>query len=111
MPRHIEAKAELCGGRFLGGARYHGDWSWCTVCTLACVAELDEDSIDMLSADCPRLIINPKFSLFGFKGTEVPRDAFPDVALGDLFVKDIDPKTWSIARSTPKAISVTSKCQ
>ncbi|GMJ05102.1 hypothetical protein like AT4G26980 [Hibiscus trionum] len=67
--------------------------------------KIDEDSIEMMSAECPRIIVNPKPSLFGFKGTEVPRNAFPDVALDDLFVKDIDPKTWSISRSTPKAIS------
>ncbi|KAE8704352.1 Detected protein of confused Function [Hibiscus syriacus] len=40
-------------------------------------------------------------------GTEVPREAFPDVALDDPIVKDIDPKTWSVYQSTAKAISQT----
>lgn len=69
--------------------------------------KIDEDSSEMLSAECPRIIVNPKPSLFGFKGTEVPREAFPDVALDDPIVEDIDPKTWSICRSMPKAISPT----
>ncbi|MFQ6621421.1 hypothetical protein Gotur_001943 [Gossypium turneri] len=67
--------------------------------------KIDEDSLEMLSAECPRIIVNPKPSLFGFKGTEVPREAFPDVALDDPIVEDIDPKTWSICRSMPKAMS------
>ncbi|TYI96647.1 hypothetical protein E1A91_D01G088100v1 [Gossypium mustelinum] len=67
--------------------------------------KIDEDSLEMLSAECPRIIVNPKPSLFGFKGTEVPREAFPDVALDDPIVEDIDPKTWSICRSIPKAMS------
>ncbi|MBA0550190.1 hypothetical protein Golob_021157 [Gossypium lobatum] len=67
--------------------------------------KIDEDSLEMLSAECPRIIVNPKPSLFGFKGTVVPREAFPDVALDDPIVEDIDPKTWSICRSMPKAMS------
>ncbi|MBA0580318.1 hypothetical protein Gorai_022543 [Gossypium raimondii] len=67
--------------------------------------KIDEDSLEMLSAECPRIIVNPKPSLFCFKGTEVPREAFPDVALDDPIVEDIYPKTWSICRSMPKAIS------
>ncbi|KAA3467473.1 protein AMN1-like protein [Gossypium australe] len=67
--------------------------------------KIDEDSLEMLSAECPRIIVNPKPSLFGLKGTEVPREAFPDVALDDPIVEDIDPKTWSICRSMPKAMS------
>ncbi|KAB2044336.1 hypothetical protein ES319_D01G082600v1 [Gossypium barbadense] len=67
--------------------------------------KIDEDSLEMLSAECPRIIVNPKPSLFGFKGTEVPREAFPDVALDDPIVEDIDPKTWSMCRSMPKAMS------
>ncbi|XP_039026824.1 uncharacterized protein LOC120160480 [Hibiscus syriacus] len=69
--------------------------------------KIDEDSLEMMLAECPRITVNPKPSLFGFKGTEVPREAFPDVALDDPIVKDIDPRTWSIYRSTAKAISQT----
>ncbi|XVF03857.1 hypothetical protein REPUB_Repub05bG0029100 [Reevesia pubescens] len=69
--------------------------------------KIDKDSLEMLFTECPRIIVNPKPSLFGFRGTEVPREAFPDVALDDPIVKDIDPKTWSICRFTPKAMSQT----
>ncbi|XVE50651.1 hypothetical protein DITRI_Ditri01bG0180600 [Diplodiscus trichospermus] len=69
--------------------------------------KIDKDSLEMLSTECPRIIVNPKPSLFGFRGTEVPKEAFSDIALDDPIVKDIDPKTWSICRYTPKAISQT----
>lgn len=61
----------------------------------------------MLSTECPRIIVNPKPSLFGFRGTEVPKEALSDVALDDPIVKEIDPKTWSICRFAPKATSKT----
>ncbi|XP_021906180.1 uncharacterized protein LOC110820871 isoform X2 [Carica papaya] len=67
--------------------------------------KIDKDSMEMLATECPRIIVNPKPSLFGFKGTEVPREALSDVALDDPFVKDIDPKTWLVCGFVPKAIS------
>ncbi|OMO83485.1 Leucine-rich repeat, cysteine-containing subtype [Corchorus capsularis] len=67
--------------------------------------KIDKDSLEMVSTESPRIIVNPKPSLFGFRGTEVPREAFSDVALDEPFVRDIDPKTWVICRFTPKAIS------
>ncbi|KAK6229723.1 hypothetical protein QQP08_022234 [Theobroma cacao] len=69
--------------------------------------KIDKDSLEMLSTECPRIIVNPKPSLFSFRGTEVPREALPDVALDDPIIKDIDPKTWVFCRFTPKAISQT----
>lgn len=69
--------------------------------------KIDKDSLEMLSTECPRIIVNPKPSLFGYRGTEVPKEALSDVALDDPIVKDIDPKTWSNCGFTPKPISQT----
>lgn len=52
-------------------------------------------------------MVNPRPSLFGYRGTEVPREALSDVILDDLFVKDVDPKTWEIGRLRPRKASLT----
>ncbi|CAA0814163.1 RNI-like superfamily protein [Striga hermonthica] len=58
---------------------------------------IDKDSLETLTIECPRIVVNPKPSLLGFKGTEVPREAFSQFALDDSVVKDIDPKTWAVS--------------
>lgn len=50
----------------------------------------------MLTIECPRIIVNPKSSPLGFRGTEVPQEALQQFALDDPIVKDIDPKTWAV---------------
>ncbi|XP_010533494.1 PREDICTED: uncharacterized protein LOC104809268 [Tarenaya hassleriana] len=55
---------------------------------------IDKDSFEMLNIECPRIVINPKPSLLGYRGQQVPREALLDVSLDEPFVKDIDPKTW-----------------
>ncbi|KAK3199692.1 hypothetical protein Dsin_023107 [Dipteronia sinensis] len=67
--------------------------------------KIDKDSSEMLSTECPRIIVNPKPTPFGFRGFEVPREAFPDIKLDDPFVKDVDPQTWSVCGFTPKITS------
>lgn len=67
--------------------------------------KIDKDSLESYSTECPRIIVNPKPSLFGFRGTKVPREALPDMALDDPIVEDIDPKTWLVHGSIPKATS------
>lgn len=67
--------------------------------------KIDKDSLDILSTECPRVIVNPKPSPFGFRGFEVPREAFPDITLDDPFVKDIDPSTWAVPRFAAMVIS------
>ncbi|KAL5802460.1 hypothetical protein ACOSQ4_030765 [Xanthoceras sorbifolium] len=69
--------------------------------------KIDKDSLEMLSTECPRIIVNPKPSPFGFRVSEVPREAFPDITLDDPFVKDVDPKSWAVSGFTPKLISPT----
>lgn len=49
--------------------------------------------------------MNPRPSLFSFRGTQVPREALPDVILDDPFVRDIDPKTWEIKGIKSRQIS------
>ncbi|XP_052208588.1 uncharacterized protein LOC127812243 [Diospyros lotus] len=71
--------------------------------------KIDKDSLESLSTECPRIIVNPKPSPFGYRGAEVPREALPNIPLDDPIVKDIDPKTWSVygyaARSTAASVS------
>lgn len=50
--------------------------------------------MERYSTECPRIIVNPKPSPFGLRGTQVPYEALPDIQLDDSVVKDIDPKTW-----------------
>lgn len=69
---------------------------------------IDEHSMDTLATECPRILVNPKPSPFGFRGVNIPREAFSDVALDDLVVKDIDPKTWAV-RSVAPRITITSE--
>lgn len=69
---------------------------------------IDEHSMDTLATECPRILVNPKPSPFGFRGVNIPREAFSDVALDDLVVEDIDPKTWAV-RSVAPRITITSE--
>lgn len=50
--------------------------------------------------ECPRIILNPKPSPFGYRGYEIPREALPSLALDDPVVEDIDPKTWAVSGFT-----------
>ncbi|CAN6557859.1 unnamed protein product [Malus baccata var. baccata] len=66
--------------------------------------KIDNDSLEGFATECLRITVNPKPSPFGFRGTQVPKEAFPDIQLDDSVVKDIDPKTWAVRGFTPKAI-------
>ena len=60
--------------------------------------EIDNDSLESFAAECPRIIVNPKPSPFGFRGVKVPASAaLPNIALDDLVVKNIDPRTWAVS--------------
>lgn len=50
-------------------------------------------------------MINPKPSVFGYRGFEIPREALPGAALDDPVVEDIDPKTWAISGFTARPIT------
>ncbi|KAJ4833031.1 hypothetical protein Tsubulata_010660 [Turnera subulata] len=63
--------------------------------------KIDADSLEILANECPRIIVNPKPSLFGYRGVEVPVEAMSDVALDSHFIKGIDPKTWAVRGFTP----------
>ncbi|KAK1440070.1 hypothetical protein QVD17_05895 [Tagetes erecta] len=58
--------------------------------------KIDNDSLESLSMECPRIIVNPKPSLFGHKGIDIPKSALPGIPLDDFVVEDIDPKTWVV---------------
>lgn len=61
--------------------------------------KVDKDSEEWLSAECPRIMLNPKPSSFGnnSRGVEIPREALPNTSLDDAIVEDIDPKTWAVS--------------
>ncbi|GFP79113.1 hypothetical protein PHJA_000054800 [Phtheirospermum japonicum] len=79
------------------------------------------DSEETLAIECPRIVVNPKPSLWGFRGTEVPREALSQSALDEPIVRDIDPKTWAVSGfnasrtttlkkvATPNELSVAEK--
>ena len=67
--------------------------------------KIDKDSLANFFTECPRIVVNPKPSPFGFRGTKVPREALPDIALDDPIVEDINPETWVLRGSLPKAPS------
>ncbi|KAI3456925.1 hypothetical protein Pfo_013588 [Paulownia fortunei] len=54
--------------------------------------KIDKDSQETLTIECPRIVVNPKPSLLGFRGTEVPQEALLQFVLDDPIVKDIDQK-------------------
>lgn len=62
---------------------------------------IDKDSQETLTSECPRIVVNPKPSLLGYRGTEVPREAVMHLALDDAIVEDIDPKTWAVSGCKP----------
>ncbi|XP_065862390.1 uncharacterized protein [Euphorbia lathyris] len=64
--------------------------------------KIDKNSLETLTTECPRIVVNPKSSPLGFRGGEVPREALSDTALDELIVKDIDPKTWATCGYRPK---------
>lgn len=59
--------------------------------------KVDKDSLESLSIECPRIIVNPKQSPLGYRGVEVPREALQNVQLDDFTVQNIDPKTWAVS--------------
>ncbi|XP_059664827.1 uncharacterized protein LOC132311111 [Cornus florida] len=69
--------------------------------------KIDKDSLETLSTECPRIIVNPKLSPFGYRGIEVPRGALPNAALDAPFVEDVDPKTWAVSGFTAKVTSTS----
>lgn len=64
--------------------------------------KIEKDQLEILSAECPRIIVNPKPSPLGYRGLEVPREARFDVSLDDPIVEDIDPKTWAVPGFVPR---------
>eukprot|EP00257_Ricinus_communis_P028059 XP_025015473.1 uncharacterized protein LOC8279854 [Ricinus communis] len=67
--------------------------------------KIDKNSMEIMDTECPRIIVNPKPSPFGFRGIEVPKEALPDMVLDDPIVKDIDPKTWATHGFAPKPVA------
>ncbi|KAK7320373.1 hypothetical protein VNO77_29789 [Canavalia gladiata] len=69
---------------------------------------IDNDSWEDFSTECPRIVVNPKSSPFGFMGTQIPREALQNIILDDEVVKEIDPRTWTVHGFAMKPISASS---
>ncbi|RDY05424.1 hypothetical protein CR513_10744 [Mucuna pruriens] len=70
---------------------------------------IDKNSLEDFSTECPRVVVNPKSSSpFGFMGTQVPREALQNIILDDEVVKDIDPRTWTMHGFALKPINPSS---
>lgn len=67
--------------------------------------KIDQDSLDILTAECPRINVNPQPSPLFFKRVKVPKEAFPDTVLDASMVEDCDPSTWAVWASLPKTIT------
>ncbi|KAF7831288.1 protein AMN1-like protein [Senna tora] len=66
---------------------------------------IDKVTLEDVAAECPRIVVNPKQSPFGFNGNHVPWEALQHMVLDDAVVKDIDPRTWAIHGFTMKPSS------
>jgi len=77
----------LCGPSF---------WS---ICIFVLQPKIDKDSLESLSTECPRIIVNPKPSLFGHKGIDIPQQALAGVPLDEFVVEDINSETWAVPAS------------
>ncbi|KAG6527546.1 uncharacterized protein LOC122040959 isoform X1 [Zingiber officinale] len=74
--------------------------------------KVDEASKATMAAECPRIIVNPQPSPFGFRGMQVPNEALVSVALDYSIIDGIDPKTWAVsgaARSTALKLPVSNE--
>lgn len=61
--------------------------------------KIDKHSLEILLTECPRIILNPKPSLFGHKGIDIPKGALSGIPLDDFVLEDIYPKTWVVPGS------------
>ncbi|WCJ32936.1 RNI-like superfamily protein [Euphorbia peplus] len=66
--------------------------------------KIDKNSLETLTNECPRILVNPKSSPLGFRGVQIPREAMSDNTLDELIVKDINPKTWATCGLRPKPV-------
>lgn len=65
--------------------------------------KIDENSKATLATECPRIIVNPKPSLIGFRGVQVPTEALASIALDHSIIEDIDPRTWTVCAAARRA--------
>lgn len=59
--------------------------------------KLDKELHKNLTIECPRIVVNPKPSTLGIRGSVVPQEALQQFVLDEAIVKDIDPKTWAVS--------------
>ncbi|EPS60812.1 hypothetical protein M569_13989, partial [Genlisea aurea] len=55
---------------------------------------IDKESAEAITAESPRIVVNPKPSPPGLWSRGVPREAVTESVLDDPVVEGIDPKTW-----------------
>lgn len=64
--------------------------------------------METLSSECPRIIVNPKSSPFGYRRVHVPHEALMRTVLDDFILKDIDAKTWEVKIATSSSVANSS---
>ncbi|XP_044961000.1 uncharacterized protein LOC123412119 [Hordeum vulgare subsp. vulgare] len=67
--------------------------------------KIGENSKEILAAECPRVIVNPKPSLLDLGGSKTPSEALASVPLDHSVVQDIDPKTWAVSAAPRRAVA------
>ncbi|KAL9248509.1 F-box/LRR-repeat protein 2-like protein [Drosera capensis] len=65
---------------------------------------IDPDSLESFSAECPQVKVNPKPSPLSLKGFTVPREALQGIVLDEPVVKELNPSAWSVCGPVPNKI-------
>ncbi|KAL0362832.1 UNVERIFIED_CONTAM: hypothetical protein Scaly_1238400 [Sesamum calycinum] len=73
---------------------------WVITVVYSSAAKNRQGFTQTLTIECPRIIVNPKPSLLGFRGNEAPQEALSQFVLDDPIMKDIDPKIWAVSGFT-----------
>lgn len=71
---------------------------------------MDDELLESLAAECPRIIVNPGSSHLGYRGLAVPREALPDITIDDPVVKDLDPRIWAVPGFRVRVVSSGDQC-
>ena len=66
---------------------------------------IDKCSLEAFSAECPRIVVNPKQSPFRFNDDHVPWEALQHITLDEIAIRDVDPRTWAVHGFIMKAAS------
>lgn len=69
--------------------------------------KIDDNSKEIIAAECPRITVNPQPSPFDLRGSKVPSEALASIPLDHSIVEDVDPKTWAVS-AAPRRTTIPS---